>query len=377
VPAKCTVKTSSYRWHIKDLSMDKFEFYEQSHSGDDVRGVLGLRSERFFLSFRDVDGRIVKEDVFLFLYFRHNKNKDKTDKSAAMSQFFTLVLCSSFNDASQCKHYGCSNMCFAWIFDKKRRCNPKMKAGTTPRHLFFTSELMRCTELIDESRGTTWVDEVSVVCEVHALNNTIFCVDNWLFYPLEDTVVQKSKHVCPLVSDLKKMHDTGQNSDVTLVAADGREFLAHVAILSSRSPVFAAMFQHDMEEKRLNQVQMDDFSSEAVECLLNFMYTDNISDIAVLPELLAAADKYNISRLLPLCEETMMANLNTENAAECFSLADRHNASQLRKEAKRFTARHLKNIKPREGWKKWMDENQQLAAEILDEMAELMAELTK
>jgi len=46
------------------------------------------------------------------------------------------------------------------------------------------------------------------------------------------------------------MLDTGQGSDVTLVASDGREFAAHVTILSSRTSFFAKMFEHNMQEKQ-------------------------------------------------------------------------------------------------------------------------------
>ena len=52
---------------------------------------------------------------------------------------------------------------------------------------------------------------------------------------------------CTLSSDLGALQDRGTFSDVTL-SVGGRVFQAHKALLAARSPVFAAMFEHSMEE---------------------------------------------------------------------------------------------------------------------------------
>ena len=180
-----------------------------------------------------------------------------------------------------------------------------------------------------------------------------------------------------LGSDLKRMLDTGQGSDVTLVANDGREFPAHVSILSSRSPVFAAMFRHDMKEQQEKRITIDDLTSQAVKGLLNFIYTDTVPLVSLLlaQQLLYAAHKYNIPGLKTFCEDVMAAELNTENAAEFLSAAYLYDAAQLRKAAKYFTVRHLCDVKKTQGWKKLQSSSPHLADEIVDELAELVRQM--
>lgn len=54
-------------------------------------------------------------------------------------------------------------------------------------------------------------------------------------------------------------------ADVVLVAADdGYECRVHKAILGARSPVFAAMFEHDMAESKSNRVVVGDVSGDVL-----------------------------------------------------------------------------------------------------------------
>ena len=67
-------------------------------------------------------------------------------------------------------------------------------------------------------------------------------------------------------------------------------------ILSARSPVFRAMFEHEMEESKLNRVEISDISPDVFKEMLNFLYTGkspNLNEMAA--DLLAAADKVNIN----------------------------------------------------------------------------------
>jgi len=242
-------------------------------------------------------------------------------------------------------------------------------------YLFCDRKFVLHKDLMDKEKGLLCENSLSIVCEVHEFTNEVSYINNWLLDPLKSTMVHSTKHT--LGNDLKQILDSGENSDVVLVASDGREFPAHTLILSSRSTVFAAMFKHDMKESRENRVDIDDLSSEAVAGLLNFIYTDTTPDIIKLaPQLLFVAHKYNIPGLILLCEETMVSCLTTANAANYFALADLHGARQLRLSAKHFISTHLKAVKATDKWKTSMEHSPHLVDEILDEMAELMAQLT-
>ena len=89
-------------------------------------------------------------------------------------------------------------------------------------------------------------------------------------------------------------------SDVILVVGDTKEsqkeFQVHKAILGARSPVFAAMFQHDMKEKKQSHVLITDIDANAFESMLGFIYkgtTPLLGDQAT--ELLFASDKVWVS----------------------------------------------------------------------------------
>ena len=75
---------------------------------------------------------------------------------------------------------------------------------------------------------------------------------------------------------------------------DGKELKAHKAILTARSPVFAAMFEHDCKEKQESKVEIIDFSFEAFKELLKFVYTGQVQLEQFAGELLEASDKVRI-----------------------------------------------------------------------------------
>ena len=53
-------------------------------------------------------------------------------------------------------------------------------------------------------------------------------------------------------------------------------------------------------------------------------------------ELFEAADQFGIDRLKAMCEQTIVTNLDIENAAAIFHAADMHNALSLRDVALNF-----------------------------------------
>lgn len=103
---------------------------------------------------------------------------------------------------------------------------------------------------------------------------------------------------CNLASQLGNLLDTGLLSDVSLLLADGKQFNAHKAILAARSPVFGAMFEHEMEERKNGRVEILDVESDVFKEMLQFIYTGKSSKLdQMAPELLAAADKVSTETL--------------------------------------------------------------------------------
>ncbi|XP_057324129.1 speckle-type POZ protein-like [Microplitis mediator] len=132
-----------------------------------------------------------------------------------------------------------------------------------------------------------------------------------------------------LIDDIEELYNSKANSDVTIVVGD-KEFQAHKLIMMARSPVFSAMFDHEMIEKKSKQVSIPDISPEIFEKVLKYIYTDQVTDLDVVAaDLLEAADKYQLLSLKKMCEHSLCSTLNCQNAVKRIILADRHHAGQL------------------------------------------------
>ena len=69
-------------------------------------------------------------------------------------------------------------------------------------------------------------------------------------------------------------------------------------VISFSSDVFETMFESDMEEARQRMVEIRDIKAKTIEKLLEFIYTKRLPENAFLPELIFAADKYNVRDLV-------------------------------------------------------------------------------
>src|SRR5699024_6528915 len=77
------------------------------------------------------------------------------------------------------------------------------------------------------------------------------------------------------LEDYSSLLKSGKLSDVTL-SVGGRNFRAHKSILSARSIVFAAMFEHETKENQENMVEIPDIDSDVFEEFLQFIYTGKV-----------------------------------------------------------------------------------------------------
>ena len=66
--------------------------------------------------------------------------------------------------------------------------------------------------------------------------------------------------------------------------------------------------------------------------------------------LLAAADQYEVPRLVALCEEQLCEGVDDESAAARLVLADRHHAAQLKEVCLDYIAEHHEAVMTSEGW---------------------------
>jgi speckle-type POZ protein len=81
-----------------------------------------------------------------------------------------------------------------------------------------------------------------------------------------------AKPDCSLSADFGRLFESQDFAEVIL-SASGKELRAPKAILSARSPVFSAMFRHNIVEKVNNRVEVGDVRYDVLQQVLHFIYT--------------------------------------------------------------------------------------------------------
>ena len=148
------------------------------------------------------------------------------------------------------------------------------------------------------------------------------------------------------------------------IIVDGTTFECHKFLLALRSDVFSVMFEHNFAETRQNEVTITDLDSSTVGNMLNFIYTDKVKNETITPELLAAANKYNIALLRHTCEVGLLKNLNISNAADTWLALHLHGSEQAQKGLVKYLAKFWSQIKETESCQQIAKEHSELPMEV-------------
>ena len=145
---------------------------------------------------------------------------------------------------------------------------------------------------------------------------------------------------------------------------------AHRAILTARSPVFAAMFQHNMQENRTNETEVTDVTPAAFKALLRFIYTDHCEVGSLAEEILVAANKYDIQELKQICARKLRKNLTVENAARLLVLSDLHQVNDLKDGAIRFINENAAAVMKTPTWPAFSKSHPYLILELYSKLVD-------
>ncbi|KAG6545688.1 hypothetical protein Mapa_012873 [Marchantia paleacea] len=149
------------------------------------------------------------------------------------------------------------------------------------------------------------------------------------------------------LASYREMLLQGIHADVTIETGDTDKTPAHRAILASRSPVFKAMFEHELKEKTCAVIRVADVPTPAMRALLLYIYTGD-HDTKALQEhgmaLLAAAHKYDIPDLKRVCETAVASMVLPFNALETLHQARLYDANWVKKACVECIARNVKQV---------------------------------
>uniref|UniRef100_A0A087XT90 Speckle type BTB/POZ protein like a n=1 Tax=Poecilia formosa TaxID=48698 RepID=A0A087XT90_POEFO len=235
--------------------------------------------------------------------------------------------------------------------------------------------------LLDEANGLLPDDKLTLFCEVSVVQDSVNISG-------QSNMNMLKVPECQLSDDLGNLWECSRFTDCSLYVG-GQEFKAHKSILAAaRSPVFNAMFEHEMEESKKNRVDISDVDPDVFREMMGFIYTGKAPNLEKMADnLLAAADKYALERLKVMCEEALCNSLSVENVADTLILADLHSAEQLKaqaidfinrcsvlrqlgcKDGKNWNSNHATDIMETAGWKSMIQSHPHLVAEAFRALA--------
>ena len=147
-----------------------------------------------------------------------------------------------------------------------------------------------------------------------------------------------------LLKDLELAFSHKEFTDVQIQCGD-QLFDCHQFMLSARSPVFRAMFQAEMEEKKTKKVIVTDLHPDVLEEVLTFVYTGKCSNVDnMVMDLLCAADKYQVEMLKTICVEKLCNSINAGNCVDYLVIGDMYQADVLKKRSLEFIAKNVGSV---------------------------------
>ncbi len=127
------------------------------------------------------------------------------------------------------------------------------------------------------------------------------------------------------------------------IQVDGVTLPVHKVLLGLKSEVFKAMFSSEMTEGTSNELIISDFPLTTVQSMLHCIYDPKRARQELrqnASELLAIANKYQISDLTNLAEQYLVSHISADNAFSLLQLADLHNSFVLKDACMAVIVRH-------------------------------------
>ena len=204
------------------------------------------------------------------------------------------------------------------------------------------SKFIRLTDLENSANNLLPNDTLTICCrveETQSKTEECKCVIEY-----SQTTSSRRK----LVDDFIKLENKKYADFVFKV--ENEKISAHKVILGARSPVFDAMFQHDMKENKTNETEITDVTPAAFKALLRFIYTGHCEVGNLAEELLVAANKYDIQDLKQICAKELGMQLTVDNAVRLLMLSDLHQSEDLKNSAMRFINKNAPAVMRKPSW---------------------------
>ena len=232
---------------------------------------------------------------------------------------------------------------------------------------------------IDRKSSDEWISPLFLYQKVqqpinqrhgHSYSDFKLKLSLWMDFGMPELKAQRRQ-----LNQLAGLFVRQTHCDFTFHLSNNKETIgAHVAILSAASPVFAAMFQHNLQEAKTRTLTIDDIdaSPEVFKRMLSYMYDGKagcLDDEHFVQKLLVLADRYRIIRLKDECELRLQSIVDIENVLVLLVFAEKYSCAILYEKALEFAADHKKLICFQPNWKHLMDKHTPICLELSQRMA--------
>lgn len=224
-------------------------------------------------------------------------------------------------------------------------------------------KFIRKDTLIDRSHELLPEDKLTLCCEVLVFGD--ITVSSGHPYVRHIKIPE-----CQLSDDFYHLFKYEPFSDV-LLRVKGVDFHVHKNILAARCPEFSATCSRSATWSDGGPVKITDMDHNVLREFLCFLYTGGSPYLyRVAENLLIMAKKYDLPRLLLMCQQSIFSTISVETAAEILVFADTHCASLLIACVTEFINAHFAEVIQTPVWKKLVAERSHLVGDVCDAFAD-------
>ncbi|GAV03848.1 hypothetical protein RvY_14222 [Ramazzottius varieornatus] len=197
--------------------------------------------------------------------------------------------------------------------------------------------------------------------------------DETVRMPRTLTHLQPGKEELAVCQSMRNLFQNRTHTDLNIMTGEDLKEVtkAHKAILSSRSPVFEAMLTHDLNEKRLSKIEMDDVPTDVLKVFLEMLYTGSCEEEDLeehAASLLVLGEKYQVKDIKEKALDILRERMSHSNVADLLTLSDVHNAPELKDDVMDFIISQWDKVRETEAWKELRNTHPALVEGLFDRL---------
>ncbi len=159
-----------------------------------------------------------------------------------------------------------------------------------------------------------------------------------------------------------KMSGNHSTPDFHLIC-EGKIIPCHKEILADQSTFFEVLLRpgNEWKENQTGELNIIDFSLKTVQSMLEFIYTQQLSNPQdYTGSLLMIADKYDVKSLFDRCDQELASQVCLNNVLDLYGILKWINASQLQRSTVKSIAKNYGTIKRQRNYTEMTSEEQNL-----------------